>query len=138
MNWWFRKAAANHLAAHRSHQFFNNKYSIMIALLEQIVGAAGERPMNEVIKEAVLLVDVRSPEEFASGSVDGAINIPLGVLSQNFAVFQNRQNIVVFCRSGARSGQAKMLLEQNGFTGVINGGPWQRVQEALERVLQRN
>jgi rhodanese-related sulfurtransferase len=38
---------------------------------------------------------------------------------------------VVFCRSGNRSGQAKMILEDNGFTNVINGGTWLMVNEAI-------
>lgn len=35
---------------------------------------------------------------------------------------------MLFCRSGNRSGQAKAILEQNGFTNVINGGTWQNVK----------
>lgn len=107
----------------------------MEALLDKLVGSAGDRPIDEVIKENVYLVDVRSPEEFASGGADGAVNIPLGVLAQQFSAFENKQNIVVFCRSGARSGQAKMLLEREGVQNVVNGGPWQQVQAALDRVM---
>jgi len=35
----------------------------------------------------------------------------------------------VFCRSGNRSGQAKMILEQNGIKNVVNGGTWQNVSQ---------
>lgn len=82
-----------------------------------------------------LLVDVRTPEEYALGSVDGAINIPLNTLDQEFSVFENKENVVVFCRSGARSRNAKILLQQNGFQNIINGGPWQNVQSALEEII---
>lgn len=88
-------------------------------------------------KDFLFLVDVRTPEEFNSGSVDGAINIPLSVLEQELSQFKNKENIVVFCRSGARSGNAKLILEQNGFERVINGGPWQNVQQALDEILQK-
>lgn len=88
-------------------------------------------------KDFLFLVDVRTPEEFNSGSVDGAINIPLSVLEQEFSQFKNKENIIVFCRSGARSGNAKLILEQNGFERVINGGPWQNVQQALDEILQK-
>ena len=54
-------------------------------------------------KDFLFLVDVRTPEEFNSGSVDGAINIPLSVLEQELSQFKNKENIIVFCRSGARS-----------------------------------
>lgn len=107
----------------------------MKALIDKLVGSADGRPLDEIIKENVYFVDVRSPEEFASGSVDGAVNIPLGALPQQVSAFENRRHIVVFCRSGARSGQAKMLLEREGIQNVVNGGPWQQVQAALDRVM---
>lgn len=88
-------------------------------------------------KDFLFLVDVRTPEEFNSGSVDGAINIPLSVLEQELSQFKNKENIIVFCRSGARSGNAKLILEQNGFERVLNGGPWQNVQHALDEILQK-
>lgn len=83
-------------------------------------------------KDFLFLVDVRTPEEFNSGSVDGAINIPLSVLEQELSQFKNKENIIVFCRSGARSGNAQIILQQHGFENVINGGPWQNVQHALD------
>src|SRR5690554_8189019 len=66
-------------------------------------------------KDFLFLVDVRTPEEFNSGSVDGAINIPLSVLEQELSQFKNKENIIVFCRSGARSGNAQIILQQHGF-----------------------
>jgi rhodanese-related sulfurtransferase len=44
-----------------------------------------------------------------------------------------KENIVVFCRSGNRSGQAKSILEQNGFVNVTNGGTWQDVNTILKK-----
>ena len=89
-------------------------------------------------KDFLFLVDVRTPEEFNSGSVNGAINIPLSVLEQEFSQFKNKENIIVFCRSGARSGNAQIILQQYGFENVVNGGPWQNVQQTLDEVLQKN
>ena len=88
-------------------------------------------------KRHLFLVDVRTEEEFAQGSVGGAVNIPLSVLEQELSQFEDRENIVVFCRSGARSGNAKLILESNGFENVTNGGSWQNVQQALDEVLQK-
>ncbi|HUI32471.1 Thiosulfate sulfurtransferase GlpE [Mycovorax composti] len=103
----------------------------MLELFQNIIAA------NQTIQNHVFLVDVRTPDEFAEGSVEGAVNIPLSVLEQEFSQFKNKENIVVFCRSGARSGNAKLILEQNGFERVINGGPWQNVQQALDEILQK-
>ncbi|MCD8540755.1 MAG: rhodanese-like domain-containing protein [Leadbetterella sp.] len=79
------------------------------------------------------MVDVRTPGEFSSGSVKGAVNIPLDRLPAQLDKFKNKNSIVVFCRSGNRSGQAKSFLNQNGFTNVVNGGTWENVQRALEK-----
>ncbi|HAR19130.1 MAG TPA: sulfurtransferase, partial [Cytophagales bacterium] len=61
------------------------------------------------------------------GSVKGAVNIPLDEVQRQLSKFKDKQNIVVFCRSGSRSSQAKSILESNGFQNVINGGTWENV-----------
>lgn len=88
-------------------------------------------PLQEVIKTGAFLVDVRTPGEFAAGSVKGAVNIPLDIIQHKLDQFKGKQHIVVFCRSGNRSGQAKMILERNGIPNVVNGGTWMQVKNAL-------
>lgn len=78
--------------------------------------------LAEVINSNTLLVDVREDFEFASGSVKGAINIPLSQLPNQINKFKGKENIVVFCRSGNRSSQAKSFLESKGINNVYNGG----------------
>jgi phage shock protein E len=46
--------------------------------------------------------------------------------------FKGKENIIVFCRSGARSGQAKSILESKGFTNVVNGGSWTTVNQYVK------
>jgi rhodanese-related sulfurtransferase len=55
----------------------------------------------------------------------------LGSIPTNLAQFKNKKHIVVFCRSGMRSGQAKNILESNGFSNVVNGGTWGKVKQLL-------
>lgn len=86
-----------------------------------------------LINERAFLVDVRSPGEFADGNVKGSVNIPLDQVQNQLAKFKEKENIVVFCRSGNRSSQAKSILEKNGFTNVTNGGTWQDVNAAINR-----
>lgn len=84
--------------------------------------------MQDIINaKGTFLVDVRTPGEFEEGSVIGAVNIPLDQVMNELEQFNGKENIVVFCRSGNRSGQAKYILEQNGFKNVYNGGTWQDV-----------
>lgn len=70
-----------------------------------------------------LVVDVRTPEEFRMGAVDGAISIPLDELQERVAELgdMNRE-ITLYCASGARSSYGQRLLQQMGFTNVHNGG----------------
>ena len=83
--------------------------------------------LKTVLQENAFLVDVRTPQEFSSGSAKNAVNIPLSSIGNELDKFKNKQNIVVFCRSGNRSSQAKKILEQNGFQNVIDGGTWKNV-----------
>jgi phage shock protein E len=85
--------------------------------------------LKNVINEGAFLVDVRTPGEFAEGHVKGSVNIPLNTVASQLAKFKNKKNIVVFCRSGGRSSQAKSILNQKGFTNVVNGGTWHHVNQ---------
>lgn len=99
---------------------------IMFGLLKNMFSENNNEELNNIISNAYL-VDVRTPAEFAEGNVPGSVNIPLDQVQNQLAKFKNHENIVVFCRSGNRSGQAKAILEQNGFTNVVNGGTWQQI-----------
>ena len=99
-------------------------------------GSANDQQLKEIVQQNAFLVDVRTPGEFASGSVNGAVNIPLDQLPQQLQRFKGKENIVVFCRSGNRSGQAKNILGKNNFQNVTNGGTWQNVQEVINAKSQ--
>ncbi len=98
-------------------------------LFQKLFSSAPAVDLKSIISEGAFLVDVRSPGEFNSGHVKGSVNIPLDNITQQLAKFKGKKNIIVFCRSGNRSGQAKSILEQNGFTKVVNGGTWQDVNQ---------
>lgn len=78
------------------------------------------------------MVDVRTPEEFSSGSIQNAINIPVDELSSRLGELDSSKKLVVFCRSGNRSSRAKSILEEAGFKNVINGGGVNDLKEQLE------
>lgn len=70
-----------------------------------------------------LVVDVRTPREFARGAYPGAINIPLDSLDDRLDEFGSfSREITVYCASGARSDYAREMLQRKGFKNVINGG----------------
>ena len=102
--------------------FFNN-----------IFGGSKNENLATLVSEGAFLVDVRSSGEFAEGNVKGSTNIPLDQVSSTLDKFKGKEKIVVFCRSGSRSGQAKTILEQNDFTNVTNGGTWQNINEVINK-----
>jgi rhodanese-related sulfurtransferase len=77
------------------------------------------------------LIDVRTPEEFAEGSVVGAINIPVDDIESRLSEINTNDQIVVFCRSGSRSARATSILQKHGYKHVINGGTWQQVNAVV-------
>jgi len=103
----------------------------MLGIFKNLFGQKDNKQLKEALADNAYLVDVRTPSEFASGSVKGAVNIPLDKISGQLSKFKGKKNIVVFCRSGNRSGQAKQILEKNGFQNVVNGGTWNNVQKLI-------
>lgn len=86
--------------------------------------ALSPRPL-EPIDPLALLIDVRSPVEFASGSLHGAIHIPLDqihLIHAHKPRIELTRPIVVFCASGMRSASARRQLLSMGYENVINGG----------------
>jgi phage shock protein E len=71
-----------------------------------------------------VIIDVREPEEYASGHVAGALNIPPSKLMGQFHEldeFSKDTEIIVYCRTGARSNVAMHILKDKGFTNITNG-----------------
>ena len=79
--------------------------------------------VKDRIAAGARVVDVRTPAEFADGAYPGAINIPLAVLPARMHELEPKDRpVVLYCASGARSGQGMRFLRQNGFTDVVNAG----------------
>ena len=87
-----------------------------------------------------LVVDVRSPGEFADGHVAGSINLPLGdFAAQACCVLQQRDApVILCCVSGARSDMAAQWLRAQGYTQVSNGGGVGAVALKLGRPIERD
>jgi rhodanese-related sulfurtransferase len=84
-------------------------------------------------KSGVVFLDVREPDEFKTGHIPGAVNIPRGLLESRIEdqVSDKNSTIVVYCRSGVRSALASATLVKMGYKGVLNmDGGWKAWQEA--------
>ena len=82
-------------------------------------------------KDAVIL-DVRTLQEWNEGHIKNAKHIVLTVIPVEIEQIKAwKKPVITVCKSGGRSGQATQFLKQNG-VDVINGGPWQNVNQYLE------
>ena len=104
--------------------------TLVISLLAVLTGCGGgiddstRQRAVAAVAEGALLIDVRSAEEVAGGTIDGAINIPHGeiVEGMNKLGVSKDQAVVLYCRSGNRSGMATEALEKAGYSNLINAG----------------
>lgn len=76
-----------------------------------------------------IVVDVRTTEEWnEDGHSESSINIPFNKLALEYEKLRQYEQVTLVCRSGARAGAAKAMLEEAGFKNVINKGPWQNAK----------
>jgi phage shock protein E len=80
-----------------------------------------------------VILDVRTPQEFAGGHVDGAINISSTVITKEKveAVAKSDQTVILYCRSGARASGVQSKMTQWGYTDVVN----LRTQSGVEKAM---
>lgn len=82
------------------------------------------KTINEYLSSPMTkIIDVRSPAEFASEHLPNAINIPVETIQARASeIIAMNAPVLVYCRSGARSGMAASILKQAGLEDVVNGG----------------
>lgn len=102
--------------------------ALLFVFLFIISGCAQERYTNISVDEAaqmiqkgdVVVLDVRTEEEYASGHIPGAMLLPLQQLQERINELKKDETYIVVCRSGNRSAQASELLAKEGFTNIYN------------------
>ena len=68
--------------------------------------------------QAPFVLDVRAPEEFVTGHVPGAVNIPHEQVAARLAEVPKDKEVVLYCRSGRRAAMAAEVLAANGYSGL--------------------
>lgn len=102
----------------------------MLSLLRKWLGGT---PVDykQLVSEGAIIIDVRTPGEFKSGHIKGAINIPLDQLRSKINDLKKKnKKLITCCRSGSRSGMAKSLLVSSGLD-CVNGGPWDSLNRKI-------
>lgn len=83
------------------------------------------------------LIDVRTPEEFSSGHIDGAINLSLqDIQSGKMPNVAKDKLIYVYCHSGNRSSQATVILKNAGYQNINDLGAMTHVQSLGGNVIK--
>lgn len=104
---------------------------ILVAVLAAAVAMAAEPVAAPVTQEALIerqqqadaalvVLDVRSPGEFAAGHVPGAINIPHDRIGERLAEVPRDKDVILYCQSGRRAGLAAQALVEQGYTRLFH------------------
>ena len=90
--------------------------------------------LHALAQPGAVLIDVRTADEFASGALPGATLIPHGDIAARIAEVAPDKNtpVVLYCRSGRRSGIAQDTLQSLGYTQVINAGGYDQFKLARD------
>jgi phage shock protein E len=81
-----------------------------------------------------VLIDVRTAEEYAQGALPGSLRIEPQEIRQRIAsvVPDKNTTVVLYCRTGRRSGGAQETLQRLGYRDVINAGGYDELHEAIQ------
>jgi rhodanese-related sulfurtransferase len=97
---------------------------VLFLVAQRVKG--GRKVSDQVVRQKIaagaVIVDVRTPEEFATGAYPHAVNIPVQALARRMGELPRDTPIVVYCASGMRSASAAAALARAGFADVVNGG----------------
>lgn len=94
----------------------------MFSFLKNLFGPGTD--FKALKENGAIIIDVRTPQEFDHGHIQGSKNIPLDKIQREIKTIKNyNKPIITVCKSGARSGMAKSILKGAGVE-VYNGGPW--------------
>ena len=102
-------------------KFFKVLAGAMIALFAVSSLAACSNSNAIEMKTIAAVIDVRTPDEVATGHLHGSINIDIrgADFESQMNQLDKTKNYVVYCHSGNRAGQAITWMQQNGFTGKL-------------------
>jgi len=80
----------------------------------------------ELIKQNHQIIDVRTPNEFENGHIENAVNIDFKAADfiENISALNKNKTLLIYCRSGNRSGKAAKIMDSLGFTKIydLEGG----------------
>ena len=115
-----------------------NRFLSALALL-CAAGCTNAKNQTVELPDNAVLLDVRSVEEFQSGHLPGAVNLPLPEISAKAADrFPDRNApLYLYCRSGRRVQIAMEILKKQGYTNLVNLGGFEEAKKFMEQVNKK-
>ncbi|MDA8886340.1 rhodanese-like domain-containing protein [Bacteroidia bacterium] len=102
----------------------------MLGFIKKLFGPGVD--LAEKVREGAIILDVRSPGEYAGGHAKGSKNIPLDKISGKMNTIKKwNKPVIACCASGMRSGNAVGILNRNGIE-AYNAGPWQNANRLIK------
>lgn len=91
-------------------------------------------------KDQVMIIDVRTINEFGMGHIPGAINIPLFDLANRLDEIRKQQqkDIILYCESGMRAGMAERVMRKEGIENILNLEGHMSVWRKSKRPIEKN
>jgi len=98
--------------------------ALLLVVVLRRAGLISARAAREHLKKGALVIDVRTPGEYAAGHLPNAIHLPLDGIETTMPKHAPDKNTVLLlhCQSGARSGMAKRNLQAKGYAQAFNLG----------------
>jgi len=107
-------------------QMFRRIFPVLVAvsLIGTLSACASPGPKNIVNPKGAIIIDVRTPQEFATGHLTGAINIDINAadFDQKINALNPTLRYLIYCRSGNRSAQALVRMQSLGFDNTLDLG----------------
>jgi phage shock protein E len=97
---------------------------VLASLIGTLSACAASGPNNAVNPEGATIIDVRTPEEYASGHLTGSMNIDISAsdFNQKISLLNPTAKYLIYCRSGNRSAQALVRMQELGFSDILDLG----------------
>lgn len=111
----------------------NFLFAIVTSATLVLAGCSSDAGSSELSPEnnaSTIVIDVRTPEEYAAGHVDGAVNLNVEdpTFLANVSTLDPAGTYLVYCRSGNRSAYAKQIMDELGLN-VLDGGAFTSMQD---------
>lgn len=108
----------------------------MFSSAEAATPIVDEVDYNVLIERGVMLIDVRTQQEYLSHHIPKAVNIPIAEITKQMCrLKESIRPVLVYCKSGQRSQKAVKLMRKNGIE-CYNGGDLNRVKDQITRHQQ--